>query len=318
VIVVDNGSRDDTFTVASRELASLTHGRLISEPVGGLSRARNTGWKESSGAYVAFIDDDAQAVPSWIDKALSIITEHTPDVFGGPIYPYYLCEKPAWFLDEYEIRKHQNHTGWMEKPSLSGSNLWIRRETLVEVGGFDEHLGQLPQEQRYGEDKAFVLTAKQKGKSTFYDLDLVVEHLVPVTKMTLLYFMYSRYKQARDWARAHSEDPRVREVSPAFVIDQINSAMEATGAALYRFQDATYRYPENQFIDDAVPYFVRLGRAVDRVRDTAHPITSVRDMRSRGDVLCMPDIMRLSIEVLKTSRLGAFVRRVAGFLRGRE
>lgn len=65
VVVVDNGSKDNTKQVVEQRLA---HPRLkyIYEPVLGLSVARNTGAKAASGEILAYLDDDAVASPCWL------------------------------------------------------------------------------------------------------------------------------------------------------------------------------------------------------------------------------------------------------------
>ena len=65
IIVVDNASTDGTKQVVS-EYSGASNLRCLYEPVIGLSRARNTGWGNARGEYVAYLDDDAVAhlVPS--------------------------------------------------------------------------------------------------------------------------------------------------------------------------------------------------------------------------------------------------------------
>ncbi|MEE8471432.1 MAG: glycosyltransferase family A protein [Dehalococcoidia bacterium] len=65
VIVVDNGSTDNTRAVVEGfdHIANL---RYVYEPILGLSQARNTGWQNARGEYIAFMDDDAIGYPtSW-------------------------------------------------------------------------------------------------------------------------------------------------------------------------------------------------------------------------------------------------------------
>jgi len=58
VIVIDNGSTDHTKTVAAVFAARYPQVRYCYEPRQGLSHARNRGWQEAKGDYVAYIDDD--------------------------------------------------------------------------------------------------------------------------------------------------------------------------------------------------------------------------------------------------------------------
>src|SRR5262249_44630111 len=62
VIVVDDGSTDDTRAILARFPAA----RAIHQPNQGLSAARNVGCQAASGAIVAYTDSDCYADPDWL------------------------------------------------------------------------------------------------------------------------------------------------------------------------------------------------------------------------------------------------------------
>ena len=66
VIVVDDGSPDDTSDVASR----YPRVRCIRQENQGLSAARNTGIRESEGEFLVFLDADDRLTPSAIERGL--------------------------------------------------------------------------------------------------------------------------------------------------------------------------------------------------------------------------------------------------------
>jgi glycosyltransferase involved in cell wall biosynthesis len=55
LIVIDDGSRDDTAEVATRDDSRVT---VVRTENGGVSAARNRGLEQASGAYIAFLDAD--------------------------------------------------------------------------------------------------------------------------------------------------------------------------------------------------------------------------------------------------------------------
>jgi hypothetical protein len=76
VVLIDDGSTDDTATVARRLLAPLPHHRVISLPAnGGKGAAVRTGVALARGPYVAYMDADMaidpRAVPSLLDALRS-------------------------------------------------------------------------------------------------------------------------------------------------------------------------------------------------------------------------------------------------------
>ncbi len=68
ILVVDDGSTDDTRRVAESVLSEypgLRH-RILTQPNGGVSRARNFGMRESAGAYVVCLDADDFVCPDFL------------------------------------------------------------------------------------------------------------------------------------------------------------------------------------------------------------------------------------------------------------
>jgi glycosyltransferase involved in cell wall biosynthesis len=74
IIVVDDGSKDDTPTVIG-DLPGIRYIRQVNQ---GLSAARNTGIRATDAEYVAFLDDDDAFLPGKIAQDLKALAEH-PD-----------------------------------------------------------------------------------------------------------------------------------------------------------------------------------------------------------------------------------------------
>ena len=62
IIVVDDGSRDAPAEIA-RSYAGVT---VISQPNAGAAAARNRGWREAKGTWVAFLDSDCVPSRNWL------------------------------------------------------------------------------------------------------------------------------------------------------------------------------------------------------------------------------------------------------------
>ncbi|MBN1441355.1 MAG: glycosyltransferase family 2 protein, partial [Planctomycetes bacterium] len=76
VIVVDDGSTDNTAAVAAKFWA-----RVISIPPSGPAVARNRGVKESKGEILLFTDADCAPTPGWISRLVSAFDE--PEVMAA-------------------------------------------------------------------------------------------------------------------------------------------------------------------------------------------------------------------------------------------
>ncbi len=194
VIVVNNNSTDKTLDIANSFFGKIKNYKVVTEINIGLSNARNRGYKEAIGEYVGYLDDDAKARADYIEKAIEIINNEKPDIFGGPIYPFYVTEKPEWFKDQYEIRLEQQESGFMKGGTLSGSNIIFKKTLLENYGGFDPNLGMKGKNLGYGEETVLVKKAFNENKKIYYSLDLIVEHIVLEFKMNILYFMLKAFK----------------------------------------------------------------------------------------------------------------------------
>ena len=81
IVVVDNASTDETRTVINNFQAQYSSPAIIllSELTQGLGHARNTGYKNARGRYVAFIDDDCVATKDWLQALLGCYERVQPE-----------------------------------------------------------------------------------------------------------------------------------------------------------------------------------------------------------------------------------------------
>jgi glycosyltransferase involved in cell wall biosynthesis len=74
VIIVDDGSTDNTFEVVKR--FNDPRIRFIYQPNSGRSTARNRGMEAARGEYIALLDDDDLFLPEKLDKQISYLESH--------------------------------------------------------------------------------------------------------------------------------------------------------------------------------------------------------------------------------------------------
>ena len=102
VVVVDNGSTDDTAEVARAawpEDAPVGI-RVVREPELGLSHAHLHGFAEARGELVSWVEDDNWIAPDWVELVWQTMREH-PEVgaCGGFNEPDCEGGAPSWFAD---------------------------------------------------------------------------------------------------------------------------------------------------------------------------------------------------------------------------
>ncbi|MGA9871725.1 MAG: glycosyltransferase, partial [Rhodococcus sp. (in: high G+C Gram-positive bacteria)] len=156
VVVVDNASPTDATTKYVTELKDQRV-RVVSEPIAGLSRARNTGLRAARHAIVAFTDDDVAVDALWLKSiARGFARDHRVTCVSG-------------IVPSGEIRTHaqayfDRRVGWASSvtPRIfdlahppadvplfpfqvgiygTGANFAVARDRMFDLGGFDEALG---------------------------------------------------------------------------------------------------------------------------------------------------------------------------------
>lgn len=138
VIVVDDGSPDNTEEVA-RRIPGVLHVRQRNQ---GLSAARNSGLRSSTGDFVVFLDADDRLAPGAVAAALSCL--RTDPGYGMVAGQFRVIGLNGVVLAVPPGRaSRSNHYVEMVRDYFIGPPgvMMIRRAVLDEVGGFDPSIG---------------------------------------------------------------------------------------------------------------------------------------------------------------------------------
>lgn len=135
LVVVDDGSSDNTPGVVQAFAERDPRVRLVRGPAAGVCAARNSGIAAAGGRYVAFLDSDNVWVPEFLEHSVAALET------GDDIAVYAAVE----MIRESGENRFLAMQGTRED-LLSGGNfvdlntLVVRSEAIAEIGGFDESL----------------------------------------------------------------------------------------------------------------------------------------------------------------------------------
>ncbi|MFN0084182.1 MAG: glycosyltransferase [Blastocatellia bacterium] len=198
VVVVDNGSSDQTSKVAAASWPPQAGARLriVFEERIGLSHARMRGIQEAKHEILSFVDDDNRVCDSWVRRVAGIMALH-PEVgaCGGRNLPACDAELPRWFHAasySYAVGEQGASAGDVTESRgyLWGAGLTLRREALDRLirGGFDSRLiGRRGAELSSGEDTELCFALRLSGWRLWYDPELQLKHYLPEHRLSWAY-----------------------------------------------------------------------------------------------------------------------------------
>jgi glycosyltransferase involved in cell wall biosynthesis len=164
LVVVDNGSRDDTAALAEHSPACA---RVVRRTRGeGPGPARDAGVAAARGRLLAFTDADCRPTPGWLaagaralQRAAVVQGAVAPEP-GVPVGPY---DRTLWVRFDYGL--------------YPSANLFMRRELFERLGGFDDPF-QRGDSRPFGEDTWLVWQARREGEPVDFCADALVHHAV--------------------------------------------------------------------------------------------------------------------------------------------
>ena len=249
LVVVDHCT--DLERLAWAELLPLGVRVLANERTKGLSGARNTGCSAARGDVVAFLDDDAHALPGWLSAHARHYSDSRVMGVGGQVTPEWESGRPGWFPGEFDWVVGCSYVGLprtaAEVRNPIGANMSFRRDLVLSVGGFSEALGRVGTRPAGCEETELSIQAARlvPWGRVVHDPAAVVHHHVPTTRSRWLYFRRRCWSEGRSKAVVRTlSDPRaalsaersyVRRALPAGVAHNLATAVRETeGAAALR------------------------------------------------------------------------------------
>ncbi len=196
VIVVDDGSADNTLTVTRRAGARyirLSHAR-------GVNAARNEGARVASSGLIAFVDDDVYAPPGWLNALVEGAAEYPEaEAFGGPIRARLegpaprACGRELPPITTLDLGPEDR-----EAQLVWSANMLVRRSAIGRVGEFDETLPT------GGDEEEWLRRLRANGGKVMYIAAAGLDHRRVGDDARLRSLMRSAYFRGRN-LRAYDE-----------------------------------------------------------------------------------------------------------------
>lgn len=152
ILLVDDGSTDDTFAVLQRLYGDNPRVRLFSIPNGGVAGARNFGLQKARGDFLAFLDHDDRWKPAKLRLQLEMMQKSekigvvycswtSVDEAGREMPPVIQFQRQWWWKPHsgrafpWILLPHPLQ--FIRNPIISMTVPLVRTGLLREIGGFD-------------------------------------------------------------------------------------------------------------------------------------------------------------------------------------
>ena len=196
VLVVDNNSTDGTRQVVESAASTFPAPlRYLFEAEQGRSPALNAGIRRALGDIIVTTDDDVRVEGDWLDRASAALDRLQCDYVGGRVLPIWGGPRPAWLPDRGG--KHWAVIALLDygpQPIEFGArvplgvNMAFRRSAFDRAGLLDPQTGRKAGTLLGQEVREWCIRARTAGVRGFYVPEMVVQHIIPASRLNKAYF----------------------------------------------------------------------------------------------------------------------------------
>ncbi|MGH1365023.1 MAG: glycosyltransferase [Calditrichia bacterium] len=223
VIVVDNGSTDDTANYL-KKVSEPRISSVFSSENNGYVGGCNAGAEVAKGDFLLFLNNDTEVEPGWLTALVDTMDDHSDCGAVGSklVYPNGALQEAGgiifsdgngWNFGRNMLAEDPRFNYLREVDYCSGAALMVRRNLWDELGGFDERYAPA-----YYEDTDLCFGVRKLGYKVYYQPNSVVVHLEGQTAGVDLQSGFKKYqvinkqkfveKWKHELANQYSNDPK--------------------------------------------------------------------------------------------------------------
>lgn len=217
VIVIDNGSTDDTKDVVMSYSSKLPNLEYYYDDTPGLHVGRHNGYKLSKSDILVYADDDIDAFPTWLEGVAESFVDSNVMLVGGKDLPKYE-QKPPFWIEElwYKTDKEGHSLGALSIVDLGeeikeippyyvyGCNYSVRKSLIAETKGFHPDGVPFDMIELRGDGEWYVNKyIIEHGYKVLYNPKASVYHIVTKDRITMDYFKRRSFRRGVESSYAH-------------------------------------------------------------------------------------------------------------------
>lgn len=224
VIVVDNGSSDDTASVVNEYPVELLFERNRQSSYA----ARNLGIEAAKGDMVLFTDADCRPKNDWIERIIAAFDDKSVAGVGGQIIDAPATNEIDRFIGELNPLNNARMLNDTYHVSIVTANAAYRKRVLESVDGFDDSMttgGDI--------DLAWRIQRQQLGRIVYVaEAQVIHQHRSTLKGM---YRMFQRYGYCSAIMSGRYQDDKSYPQTPSWQVRKTLRQLRALGTYLLSF-----------------------------------------------------------------------------------
>lgn len=244
LLIVDNGSSDDTKAVADQANLPNLDKRYVFEARKGKGHAYNAALAAARGKVFLFTDDDVHVPANWIEEMSRPILDGSADAVQGGVRIAPHLDRP-WLKGMLRTWVASVEDPEHRPPGLVGANMAFGRKAVEVAAPFDLRLG--PGAAGYFDDTMFGWAVERAGLKIHYLPQVAAEHNFDPDRLELSAFMSAARRMAISRAIVdHDLEPTRRRPSFFDLLAQFPGLAVRSLTQLARY--ALHREPDPGFL----------------------------------------------------------------------
>jgi glycosyltransferase involved in cell wall biosynthesis len=218
LVVVDNGSSDDTHKVLAQFADRLPlHAVVESRP--GKNSALNAGIEFIEGDLAVFTDDDVFPRSDWLTQIRRTADVHPEcTMFGGAIIPRWEEPPPTWVRwvelgPVFTVTDPNRGEGELHPVLVFGPNMAIRSHIFQQGIRFNPDVGPRGANYAMGSESELTSRLGRMGHKAWFVPQAIVEHFIRKSQLKTSWVLKRAFRYGRGFFRLF----RMRDVDEEFV-----------------------------------------------------------------------------------------------------
>jgi len=252
IIVVDNDKDQSAKNIVS-EFSQNKNASLLyfCQPIQNISLTRNIGINNSSGQFIAIIDDDETADKYWIYNLINTIINYDADAVFGFVEPIFPAKIPIWVKQRELYFNESQETGSIAKATYTTNCLF--KSSLIKIYNiqFNHEYGLSG-----GEDTFFFETLRDKGAKFVNCKEAVSYEVITVERAKFRYILAKSFQGGNTYARN-----QIALYKSKFKFMRIKMLFRGVaGTVLFFMQAAILIYDRKKVVRNFVKISANLGK----------------------------------------------------------